>query len=68
MKAYRYITGPDDSAFCRRITELLNRGWELAGPATLTFDALQGRVICGQPMIKEVEGVEYSPEIDLDEI
>lgn len=68
MKAYRYITGPDDSAFCRRITELLNRGWALAGPATLTFDALQGRVICGQPMIKEVEGVEYSPEIDLDEI
>ena len=28
MKVYRYITGKDDAAFCHRITDALNRGWE----------------------------------------
>lgn len=65
MKLYRYITGPDDSAFCHRVTAALNQGWRLAGPATLTYDPVQVRVICGQPIEKEVEGVEYTPETKL---
>ena len=68
MRAYRYITGPDDAEFCHRITALLNRGWELHGSATLTFDALRGRVICGQALTKQVEGREYSPDVDLDRL
>ncbi|KPN63584.1 hypothetical protein AKJ29_13190 [Aliiroseovarius crassostreae] len=68
MKAYRYITGPDDADFCYRITDLLNRGWELAGPATLTFDSTQGRVICGQTLIKEAVDTEYSSDIDLNKL
>lgn len=65
MKLYRYLTGPDDSAFCHRVTEALNRGWMLAGPATLTFDPAKGRVICGQPIVKDVEGVDYRPDLKL---
>ena len=65
MNLYRYITGPDDSEFCHRISELLNRGWQLYGSPTLTYNAEQKRVICGQAVIKEIEGAKYSPELDL---
>lgn len=62
---YRYITGPDDSAFCHRISAAINKGWQLYGHPTLTFDAAQGRVICGQAIVKEVEDVDYSPDLKL---
>ena len=65
MHLYRYITGPDDSSFCHRITALLNKGWLLYGNPTLTFDATQGRTICGQAVMKEVEGETYTPETKL---
>ena len=68
MKAYRYLTGPDDSAFCHRVTDMLNKGWSLHGGPTLTFDPVQGRVICGQAIIKDVDGVDYSPELKLSEL
>ncbi|MFN3501353.1 MAG: DUF1737 domain-containing protein, partial [Allorhizobium sp.] len=29
MKVYRFLTGPDDSSFCHRVTDALNKGWEL---------------------------------------
>ncbi|WP_237152638.1 DUF1737 domain-containing protein [Oryzibacter oryziterrae] len=67
MKLYRFITGPDDATFCHRVTAALNKGWQLAGSASLTFDAVQGRTICGQPVVKEVEGVDYTPDIKLGE-
>ena len=65
MNLYRYLTGPDDAAFCHRITEALNRGWQLYGSPTLTYDAEQKRVICGQAIIKEVRDAKYSPDLDL---
>lgn len=68
MQAYRYITGPDDATFCRRITKLLNEGWVLAGPATLTFDTERKRVICGQPVTKHIPDKTYSENIDLDDL
>lgn len=67
MKLYRYLTGPDDSAFCHRVTAALNQGWSLHGGPTLTYDALAGRVICGQAIVKEVEG-DYSPDLKLSEL
>lgn len=67
MKVYRYLTGPDDSAFCHRVTEALNRGWSLHGDPALTFDPIQGRVICGQAIVKDAEG-EYSPELKLADV
>lgn len=56
MRLYRYLTGFDDAAFCKRVSEALNGGWELHGAPALTFDPVQGRVICGQAIVKEVEG------------
>jgi hypothetical protein len=64
MKLYSYLTGPDDASFCHRVTERLNRSWELYGSPTLTCDPQTGRVICGQAITKETEG-DYSPDIDL---
>ncbi|SDR41326.1 hypothetical protein SAMN05444161_3666 [Rhizobiales bacterium GAS191] len=65
MKLYRYLTGPDDSSFCHRVTEALNRGWQLHGSPTLTYNPETKRVICGQAIVKEVEGAPYSPDLDL---
>jgi hypothetical protein len=64
MILYRYLTGPDDAAFCHRVTEALNRGWLLYGPPTLTYDAEKKRVVCGQAITKDVAG-EYAPGIDM---
>ncbi len=65
MKLYRFITGPDDAQFCHRVTQALNKGWQLAGSPSLTFDPVRGQTICGQAVIKEVEGEDYRPEIKL---
>ena len=67
MKVYRFITGPDDSAFCHRVTAALNKGWELAGSPSLTFNSVTGQVICGQPVVKDVPGKEYDPAMKLGE-
>lgn len=53
MRRYRMLTGPDDRAFCDRVTEALNDGWELYGDPTLTYDPEKGRVICGQAVVRE---------------
>lgn len=62
---YRYLTGVDDSAFCHKVSAAINKGWQLYGHPTLTFDAVQGRAICGQAIVKEVEDVDYSPDLKL---
>lgn len=63
MQVYRYLTGPDDAAFCRRVTEALQNGWQLHGSPTLTFNG--ERVICGQAVVKDV-GDAYRPDLPLD--
>ncbi|PYE88994.1 DUF1737 domain-containing protein [Phyllobacterium leguminum] len=65
MKLYRFITGPDDAQFCHRVTAALNKGWLLHGSPTYAFNAATGVMHCGQPVLKEVEGVEYTPDIKL---
>ena len=65
MKVYRYLTGKDDSAFCHRVTAALNSGWQLHGNPTLTYDAEKKQVICGQAIVKEVEGKTYDPAMEL---
>jgi hypothetical protein len=64
VKVYSYLTGPDDASFCHRVTQRLNNGWELYGSPTLTFDSETKRVICGQAVVKDVNGT-YSSEMDL---
>ena len=68
MKAYRFITGPDDSAFCHRVTMALNKGWELHGSPSLTFNAQTGVVIAGQAVVKDVADRDYDPEMKLGEL
>ena len=65
MKLYRFLTGPDDSSFCHKVTDALNRGWQLFGSPTYAFDAAIGAMQCGQAVVKEVDGIEYSPDIKL---
>lgn len=65
MKAYRYLTGADDAAFCRKVTDLLNRGWAVLGAPTLAYDPVNETMICGQTLYKEIEGQDYDPSIDL---
>jgi hypothetical protein len=67
MKIYRLLTGPDDASFCHRVTEALSKGWELYGQPTLTYDREQRRVICGQAVVKEVDGKTYTPDMKLSE-
>jgi hypothetical protein len=67
MKLYRLLTGPDDASFCHRVSETLSQEWELYGPPALAYDPEQRRVICGQAIVKEVEGKSYSPDLKLSE-
>ena len=67
MKLYRFITGPDDSAFCHRVTAALNKGWQLYGSPTYAFNAAMGVRDCGQAGGKEDDGVDYTPDIKLGE-
>lgn len=64
MKLYRFLSEDDTSAFCHKVTEALNKGWELHGPPTYAFDASKGVMRCGQAVVKEVDGT-YSPDIKL---
>ena len=65
MQLYRYLTGPDDSSFCHRVSEALNRGWKLYGAPSLAYDAKKKRIICGQVVIKTAKGKKYSPDLEL---
>jgi len=65
MKLYRFLTGVDESSFCHKVTEALNKGWELYGSPSLTYDHQSGKTYCGQAVVKEVEGKEYDPSMKL---
>jgi hypothetical protein len=65
LTLYRYLTGPDDAGFCHRVSAAINNGWVLFGTPTLTYDAEQKRVICGQAIVKDVDGADYSADLDL---
>ncbi len=67
MKVYRFITGPDDSSFCHRVTDALNKGWELHGSPSLTFNAAENKTFCGQAVVKTVDGKDYHPDMKLGE-
>lgn len=60
MKVYRMLTGADDAAFCRKVTEALQKGWELHGSPSMTHTP-EGLVWVGQAVVKEI-GDGYDPE------
>ncbi len=63
---YRLLTGPDDASFCHRVSDALSRGWQLYGTPSLTYDADQKKVICGQAVTKNVKA-DYSADMTLSE-
>lgn len=46
---YRVLTGPDDAAFCHRVSEAMALGYELHGGPAVTFDG--ERVIVAQAVV-----------------
>lgn len=65
MKAYRFLTGPDDASFCHRVTEALDKGWVLYGTPVYTFDQATRQMRCGQAVTKDVEDAAYTPDVKL---
>jgi hypothetical protein len=51
LPAYRVLTGPDDDAFCHRVSDALELGYRLHGSPALTFDGTG--VIVAQALIWE---------------
>ena len=49
LPRYRLITGPDDAAFCERVSAMLDLGDGLHGGPALTFDGDQ--VVVAQALI-----------------
>lgn len=67
MKLYRFLSGPDDSSFCHKVSAALNKGWVLSGSPTYAFNAASSLMQCGQAVVKEVDGKDYDPEMKLSE-
>lgn len=49
LPIYRVLTGPDDAAFCHRVSDALSMGYVLHGSPALTFNGQQ--VIVAQAII-----------------
>ena len=49
LPVYRLLTGPDDAAFCRRVSEAIAIGYVLYGSPAATFNGRE--VIVAQALI-----------------
>lgn len=49
LPRYRLLTGPDDDAFCRRVSEALALGYQLYGQPSVTFNGTD--VIAAQAVV-----------------
>jgi len=67
MRLYRFLTGPDDSSFCHKVSAALDKGWHLFGSPTYVFDPETKSMRCGQAVVKDVEGKTYDPSMKLGE-
>lgn len=50
--AYRLLTGPDDTAFCKRVSEALAQGYALHGSPSIAVGA-EGPVVCQALVLKD---------------
>ncbi len=67
MKAYRLLTADDTSEFCHKVTDALNKGWDLYGDPSYAFDQANGVMRCAQAVTKEAEGT-YSSDVKLGQL
>ncbi len=51
---YRVLTGPDDRAFCERVSAALADGYQLHGAPAVTYDG--ERVIVAQALVLPAPG------------
>ncbi|MCB1386808.1 MAG: DUF1737 domain-containing protein [Nitratireductor sp.] len=63
---YRFLTGPDTSEFCHKVTKALSQGWRLHGDPQYCHDPTSGEMRCGQAVVKEVDAA-YDPQRRLGE-
>lgn len=49
LPIYRVLTGPDDAAFCHRVSEAIASGYRLHGSPAVTFNG--ERVIVAQALL-----------------
>jgi hypothetical protein len=49
LPRYRVLTGPDDAAFCYRVSEALDLGYQLYGSPALTVN--EGTTIVAQALL-----------------
>ena len=54
LPVYRVLTGPDDAAFCHRVSDLIALGYCLHGGPAVTFNG--ERVIVAQALVWPAAG------------
>ncbi|MER9413910.1 DUF1737 domain-containing protein [Mesorhizobium sp. M0589] len=65
MRLYRFLSAPDGSTFCHKVTAALNKGWHLYGSPTYAYDKKTKSMRCGQAVVKDIDGQEYGPDTKL---
>lgn len=50
-KNYILLTGRDDAAFCQRVSDRMDDGYELYGSPSITFNSLFGRAVVAQALV-----------------
>lgn len=51
LPRYRLLTGPDDASFCQRVSEMLDKGYELYGSPSISWDPEKKSIIAAQAVI-----------------
>lgn len=62
MEIYRFLSADDDSSFCHKVSKALSEGWKLYGEPKYCFDQAEGKMRCGQAVIKDVAEQPYDPD------
>lgn len=55
LPRYRLLTGPDDAAFCHRVSDALTQGYVLYGSPSITYDPNRKTVIAAQAIIWPID-------------
>jgi hypothetical protein len=51
QKNYILLTGRDDSAFCQRVSDRMDEGYELYGSPSITFNIFKGHPVVAQALV-----------------
>jgi hypothetical protein len=50
-KNYILLTGRDDAAFCQRVSDRMDAGYELYGSPSITFNIFKGYPVVAQALV-----------------